>query len=102
MFDIDDFVVKLGENISKDLPDFQLEKLDKNVIKLKINKEITLEVLKKTIEFNYDNDIFFEEFVNSNNLLSSGSKFVVINSEKAMIILSCALSLSSEFWVYMR
>jgi len=102
MFDIDDFIVKLGENVSKELPDFQSEKLDENVIKLKINKEITLEVFKKIIKFNYDNVAFFDDFVCSNDLLISGSKFVVIKNEEVMIIVSSALSLSSEFWIYMR
>lgn len=102
MFDVDDFIVKLGENVSNELPDFQLENLDENVIKLKINRELTLEKFKKIIKFNYDNATFFEEFISSNSLLSLNSKFIIINNEKGIIVLLSALSLSSEFWIYMR
>ena len=102
MFDVDDFIVKLNESELKRLSDFQLEQIDDNAIKLKINKEITLEKFKKIINFNYSNDTFFEEFICSNRLLFLNSRFLVIKNENAIIILSSSLSLSSKFYIYMR
>jgi len=68
MFDVDNFIIKLGESESKELPDFQLEKLDEQAIKLKINKDLTLDEFEKIIKFDYVNDKFFEEFICSNKL----------------------------------